>query len=153
MKSFICCENVEFSFTIYRNDASEIVNKGEAVKYSKARANMPSRKAKINRDWGRGMATAGKTKSNTSIPKHHFGPIPGVDVGMSWEYRMQCSEVGVHGPHMAGIAAQAKIGCQSLVLAGGYEDDEDFGNEFTYTGEIFFQIILLYLNITHICIF
>ena len=96
---------------------------------------MPSRQAKISRDWGRGMATAGKTKTNTSIPKNHFGPIPGVDVGMSWQYRIQCSEVGVHGPHVAGIAAQANIGCQSLVLAGGYEDDEDFGNAFTYTGE------------------
>ena len=95
---------------------------------------MPSRQSKIKRDWGRGMATAGKTKSNTSIPKQHFGPIPGVEVGMSWEFRIQCSEVGVHGPHVAGIAAQANNGCQSLVLAGGYEDDEDFGNEFTYTG-------------------
>ena len=117
-----------------KNDASEIVNKGERVKYSKARAKMPSRQAKINRDWGRGMATAGRTKTNTSIPKNHFGPIPGVDVGMAWQYRIQCSEVGVHTPPVAGISAQANIGCQSLVLAGGYEDDEDFGFEFTYTG-------------------
>ena len=25
-------------------------------------------------------------------------------------------------------------GAYSIVLAGGYEDDEDFGDEFTYTG-------------------
>ena len=110
------------------------------VKYSKSRAKMPSRQMKSKRDWGRGMATAGKTKTNTSIPKNHYGPIPGVEVGMSWEYRIQCSEVGVHAPPVAGIAAQAHNGCQSLVLAGGYEDDEDFGDEFTYTGKRSFEM-------------
>ena len=73
-----------------KNDASEIVNKGEMVKYSKARAKMPSRQAKINRDWGRGMATAGRTKTNTSIPKNHFGPIPGVDAASFYPYSQFC---------------------------------------------------------------
>ena len=113
------------------------------VKYSKSRAKMPSRQMKSKRDWGRGMATAGKTKTNTSIPKNHYGPIPGVEVGMSWEYRIQCSEVGVHAPPVAGIAAQAHNGCQSLVLAGGYEDDEDFGDEFTYTGKKSFEMTFI----------
>ena len=32
---------------------------------------------------------------------------------------------GVHRPPVAGIAGKAKVGSQSIVLAGGYEDDED----------------------------
>ena len=87
------------------------------------------------RDWGRGMATAGRTKTNTSIAKGHFGPIPGIDVGMSWQYRIQVSEVGVHAPPVAGISGTKEKGCNSLVLAGGYEDDIDYGDEFSYTGK------------------
>ena len=97
---------------------------------------MPSRQNVVKRDWGRGMATAGRTKTNTTVPKNHFGPIPGIEVGMSWEFRVMAAEVGVHVPHVAGIAGQCNIGCQSIVLAGGYEDDEDFGNKFTYTGNL-----------------
>ena len=39
-------------------------------------------------------------------------------------------------PPVAGIAGSEKKGCQSIVLAGGYEDDEDNGDEFTYTVSI-----------------
>ena len=116
------------------NDPDEIVRKGERVKYSKTRAKMPSRQQKVKRDWGKGMATAGRTKTCTKVSKHHFGPIPGIDVGVSWQFRIQASEAGVHLPPVAGIAAQSDKGCQSLVLAGGYEDDEDNGEEFYYTG-------------------
>ena len=35
---------------------------------------------------------------------------------------------------MAGIAGTATEGCPSLVLGGGYEDDVDDGDSFTYTG-------------------
>ena len=44
------------------------------------------------------MATAGRTKINTNIEKGHFGPIPGVEVGQRWQYRIQLSELGVHAP-------------------------------------------------------
>ena len=117
-----------------KNDESEIVGKGQMVKYSNARAKMPSRQKMIKRDWGRGMATAGRTKTNTSIAKGHFGPIPGMEVGMSWQYRIQVSEVGIHAPPVAGISGTKANGCNSLVLAGGYEDDTDEGYEFSYTG-------------------
>ena len=116
------------------NDPTQIVGKDERVRYSKARAKMPSRQKVIKRDWGRGYATAGRTKTCTKVDKNHFGPIPGIDVGMSWQYRIQASEAGVHLPPVAGIAGQSNNGCQSIVLAGGYEDDEDNGEEFFYTG-------------------
>jgi len=86
------------------------------------------------RDWGQGFATVGRTKECNKVDKNHFGPIPGIEVGMSWLFRVQISEEGIHRPPVAGIAGQAKTGCPSLVLAGGYEDDVDDGDEFTYTG-------------------
>ena len=35
---------------------------------------------------------------------------------------------------VAGINGSKKEGCRSLVLSGGYADDKDFGDEFTYSG-------------------
>ena len=87
-----------------------------------------------NRDWGKGFACQGRNKVCTKVAKNHFGPIPGIGVGQSWLMRIQVSEEGVHRPPVGGIAGTAKDGCQSLVLAGGYEDDVDRGDEFTYTG-------------------
>ena len=105
------------------------------VRYGNARAKMPSRQKVIKRDWGKGMGCAGRTKTCTIVPPHHFGPIPGIDSGMHWEYRMQCAEAGVHRPPVSGIAGSEKIGgCTSIVLSGGYEDDEDNGDHFSYTG-------------------
>ena len=118
------------------------------IVYSNARAKMPSRQREIKRDWGRGMATAGRTKTNTSIEKGHFGPIPGIEVGMSWEYRMQASEVGVHAPPVAGISGTQAKGCNSLVLAGGYEDETDKGEELTYIGR--YINLKLYINLKNV---
>ena len=53
---------------------------------------------------------------------------------MCWRFRIQCCKEGVHRSPIAGIAGQAEEGCQSIVLAGGYEDDTDDGVEFIYTG-------------------
>ena len=36
--------------------------------------------------------------------------------------------------YVGGIAGSAEKGCQSIVLAGGYEDDTDWGEGFFYTG-------------------
>ncbi|RUO96083.1 PUA-like domain-containing protein [Jimgerdemannia flammicorona] len=37
-------------------------------------------------------------------------------------------------PPVGGIAGGEKTGCQSIVLAAGYPEDKDGGEEFTYTG-------------------
>ena len=86
------------------------------------------------RDWGKGFACTGRNKTCTKVDKNHFGPIPGIEVGMAWKFRMQISEEGLHRPPVAGIAGTDKLGCPSLILSGGYEDDEDHGDWFTYTG-------------------
>ncbi|XP_016563051.2 E3 ubiquitin-protein ligase ORTHRUS 2 [Capsicum annuum] len=90
-----------------------------------------------------GMANASSGRIFVTIPTDHFGPIlaendpernQGVLVGESWTHRLNCRQWGVHWPHVAGIAGQAKYGAQSVVLSGGYEDDEDHGEWFLYTG-------------------
>lgn len=42
---------------------------------------------------------------------------------------------GMHAPPMAGIWGPESIGACSIVVSGGYEDDEDYGDEIIYTGQ------------------
>ncbi|XP_054612397.1 E3 ubiquitin-protein ligase UHRF2-like [Dunckerocampus dactyliophorus] len=117
-----------------KNDTSEVVKAGEKLKASKKRAKMPSATTESQRDWGKGMACVGRTKECTIVPSNHYGPVPGVPVGTTWKFRVQVSEAGVHRPHVGGIHGRSNDGSYSLVLAGGFEDEVDRGDEFTYTG-------------------
>ncbi|KAI3840306.1 hypothetical protein MKW92_008782 [Papaver armeniacum] len=90
-----------------------------------------------------GKANACSGKIFVTIPTDHFGPIlaendprrnQGVLVGESWGDRLECRQWGVHFPHVAGIAGQSNYGAQSVALSGGYQDDEDHGEWFLYTG-------------------
>ncbi|KAI0053788.1 hypothetical protein FA95DRAFT_1508426 [Auriscalpium vulgare] len=62
-----------------------------------------------------------------------FGAIPGVPVGTWWETREHCSNDAVHAPWVAGISGSPQ-GAFSIALSGGYEDDVDLGDVFTFTG-------------------
>uniref|UniRef100_A0A8C9T5H1 E3 ubiquitin-protein ligase UHRF n=1 Tax=Scleropages formosus TaxID=113540 RepID=A0A8C9T5H1_SCLFO len=117
-----------------KNDTSEVVQAGEKLKASKKKAKMPSAHTESQRDWGKGMACVGRTKECTIVPSNHYGPIPGIPVGTTWKFRVQVSEAGVHRPHVGGIHGRSNDGSYSLVLAGGFEDEVDRGDEFTYTG-------------------
>ncbi|CAH2985650.1 unnamed protein product [Chilo suppressalis] len=110
-----------------KRDPNDVVAPGAAKQMKKNTG------SKSNRDWGRGMACVGKTKT-CAMPPNHFGPIPGIEVGMCWRFRIQLSESGVHRPPVSGIHGRDVEGAYSIVLSGGYEDDVDRGNEFTYTG-------------------
>ncbi|GIX77139.1 e3 ubiquitin-protein ligase UHRF1 [Caerostris extrusa] len=79
-----------------KNDETEVVRAGEKLKASKKKARMASANSSTTRDWGKGMACAGRTKECTIVPPNHFGPIPGVEVGTMWKFRVQVSESGVH---------------------------------------------------------
>ncbi|KAK0587094.1 hypothetical protein LWI29_017235 [Acer saccharum] len=90
-----------------------------------------------------GKANAASGKIFVTVPPDHFGPIPaendpqrhqGVLVGECWEDRMECRQWGAHLPHVSGIAGQSGYGAQSVALSGGYQDDEDHGEWFLYTG-------------------
>lgn len=117
-----------------KNDENEIVKAGEKLKESKKKSKMASSTNQTSRDWGRGMACVGRQRVCNVVPPNHFGPIPGVEVGTLWKFRVQVSEAGVHRPHVAGIHGRDGEGAYSIVLSGGYEDDKDNGDEFYYTG-------------------
>ncbi|GFG31103.1 hypothetical protein Cfor_04602 [Coptotermes formosanus] len=117
-----------------KNDENEIVKAGEKLKDSKKKAKLPSKNSSSDRDWGKGMACVGRTKECTLVPPNHYGPIPGIEVGTCWLYRVQVSESGVHRPPVGGIHGRESDGAYSIVLSGGYEDDIDNGDEFLYTG-------------------
>lgn len=63
-----------------------------------------------------------------------FGEIPGFQVGSEFQDREALHQAGVHRPLQAGISGAADEGADSIVVAGGYEDDEDFGDVIVYTG-------------------
>lgn len=101
-------------------------------KAEERRARMPS--AKTTKKWGGGVSCIGRSKECTVVSRNHFGKVPGVPVGKHWRYRIHVSEAGVHRPPVSGIHGKATDGCYSICMSGGYEDDIDEGDEFTYTG-------------------
>ena len=68
------------------------------------------------------------------MPKRTFGHIPGYVEGSHFESRAELSETGMHRPTVAGISGSEREGADSIVLSGGYEDDQDFGDVIVYTG-------------------
>ena len=64
-----------------------------------------------------------------------YGHPFGVTVGQRFESRKELREAGVHSPLQAGIQGSAEDGAVSIVLSGGYEDDEDLGDVIIYTGQ------------------
>lgn len=63
-----------------------------------------------------------------------FGHIFGYPEGSWFESRVALSQAGLHRPRIAGISGTESEGADSIVLSGGYEDDEDLGDEIVYTG-------------------
>ncbi|KAB1217541.1 E3 ubiquitin-protein ligase ORTHRUS 2 [Morella rubra] len=105
--------------------------------------NRPDKAYTTERAQKTGKANAASGKIFVTISSDHFGPIPaendpernqGVLVGECWEDRLECRQWGAHFPHVAGIAGQSNYGAQSVALSGGYQDDEDHGEWFLYTG-------------------
>ena len=79
----------EWFCPLCKNDGSHIVTAGQKLKESKKKAKMASSKSTCTRDWGKGMACVGRSKICTIVPPNHFGPIPGVEVGSCWKFRVQ----------------------------------------------------------------
>ena len=68
------------------------------------------------------------------MPARVFGDVPDVLVGTSFASRRELHDAGVHRPLQAGISGAAAEGADSIVVSGGYEDDEDYGTTIIYTG-------------------
>lgn len=62
-----------------------------------------------------------------------FGEIVGIAEGHIFKNRQEMTDLGVHRSNMQGIDGNREEGCASIVLSGGYED-QDFGNVIIYTG-------------------
>ena len=58
-----------------------------------------------------------------------FGDIPNVNAGDTFVSRQDLHNAGIHKGLMRGIAPNGT----SIVLSGGYVDDEDLGSEIIYT--------------------
>lgn len=68
------------------------------------------------------------------MPGPVFGHIPGHPMGSRFGDRAELADAGVHRHRQAGISGSASEGADSIVLSGGYEDDQDFGDTIVYTG-------------------
>ncbi|CAG8469649.1 1489_t:CDS:1 [Diversispora eburnea] len=116
-----------------KHQDNDIVLAGQRLDLKKSKkSKMPS--AFQTKSWGGGMACVGLSKRCEIVDPDYFGAIPGIPVGSSWKYRINCSEAGVHRPPVAGIAGKSSVGSVSIVLSGGYPEDTDNGSEFIYTG-------------------
>ena len=67
-------------------------------------------------------------------PQRHFGSILNYQVGSLFADRRELSVAKVHRPPQAGISGSKTDGADSIVLNGGYVDDEDYGVAIVYTG-------------------
>ncbi len=68
------------------------------------------------------------------MPQRIFGHVPGHPPGSRFGSRAEFCKAGVHRPTVAGISGSEGEGADSIVLSGGYEDDQDLGDEIVYTG-------------------
>lgn len=63
-----------------------------------------------------------------------FGVWDGLEEGDEFSGQAELFRLGFHGVRQQGISGRASEGVDSVVLAGGYADDEDHGDVITYTG-------------------
>jgi putative restriction endonuclease len=68
------------------------------------------------------------------MPPRHFGHVPGIPIGTTFARRAELSDARVHRPLMQGISGRRADGADSIVVSGGYVDDEDYGDVIIYTG-------------------
>jgi putative restriction endonuclease len=66
--------------------------------------------------------------------KRIFGEITGVTEGALFSSYAELNQAKVHTQTQAGISGSQLEGADSIVVSGGYEDDQDFGDEIIYTG-------------------
>ncbi|MEU2745208.1 YDG/SRA domain-containing protein [Streptomyces collinus] len=63
-----------------------------------------------------------------------IGEVPNAEAGQNYSTCRLAHEAGVHRPLQAGIRSTKRTGAESIVVSGGYKDDEDHGGVIIYTG-------------------
>ena len=73
--------------------------------------------------------------------KRIVGSIPGINIGDLFLFRMELCVLGLHGQAQAGIdylpgsrSSNGEPIATSIIVSGGYEDDQDEGDVIIYTG-------------------
>jgi putative restriction endonuclease len=65
-----------------------------------------------------------------------FGEIKAIKAGTEFASRAQLAASGIHKPTQAGISGSTTAGADSIVVSGGYDDDEDYGDYIIYGGQV-----------------
>jgi putative restriction endonuclease len=63
-----------------------------------------------------------------------IGEITGIVAGTAFASRQELYDSRIHRTLRAGIVGSGSTGAESIVLSGGYVDDQDLGSEIIYTG-------------------
>ena len=67
-------------------------------------------------------------------PEPVTGDVDGIEEGHHFRSRYEAHMFGVHRPLQAGISGTGGTGAESIVISGGYEDDDDRYTDVIYTG-------------------
>jgi putative restriction endonuclease len=67
-------------------------------------------------------------------PPLRFGSIDNLNEGDLFAGQAELFHLQLYRDRQQGIYGRASEGAESVILSGGYEDDEDFGDEIIYTG-------------------
>ena len=82
------------------------------------------------------MSTISFRNDHRGIAVRVFGEIEGIAVGTEFGSRAELAASGIHRPTQAGISGSTTEGADSIVVSGGYEDDEDYGDYIIYGGQV-----------------
>ncbi|MGW1680590.1 YDG/SRA domain-containing protein [Saccharopolyspora sp. NPDC002376] len=81
-----------------------------------------------------GLTAVQPTVARALVDAANFGEVAGVEEGRVFADRRQLYDADVHRALQDGIVGTKDRGAESIVLSGGYEDDEDHGTVIIYTG-------------------
>lgn len=92
---------------------------------------------------GNGSLSGTQLATNKALPKSNvqlenakqFGQLVGSNVGDVFKNRIELHESSIHRGHQHGIFGNEGAGAYSVVLSNGYDDNEDQGTSFLFTGE------------------
>lgn len=68
------------------------------------------------------------------MSEEFFGEIPEYPAGTEFKDRRATHDAGVHRGLQGGIHGTKRDGANSIVMSGGYVDDQDSGDVIIYTG-------------------
>ena len=82
------------------------------------------------------VKTKAVPRTNAQLAKaKQFGQPGGLNVGDIFKNRVELHESSIHRGHQHGIFGDEGVGAYSVVVSNGYDDNEDQGSSFLFTGE------------------